>query len=60
VSKKAEREERAWARHREIGEPEGYDGPCWGPTHADFAFVDAQLKTERDSLRCTRSSSVSS
>lgn len=22
----------AWRIHRENGHPEGYDGPCWGPT----------------------------
>jgi hypothetical protein len=39
---KKERQRLAWKRHREVGEPEGYDGPCWGPTEADYAWVDAQ------------------
>lgn len=23
--------------HRENGHPKGYDGPCWGPTQAEWA-----------------------
>ena len=38
----SERYRRALKRHREVGEPDGYDGPCWGPTAADYAYIDAE------------------
>lgn len=25
----------AWELHRQNGHPEGYEGPCWGPTPAE-------------------------
>ena len=45
-----ERRRREWERHRAVGCPvddEGYDGPCWGPTLADVAYVEEQMRTER-------------
>lgn len=38
----------ALERHREVGHPEGYDGPCWGPTAADFAFVDGVAASSQE------------
>ena len=37
---KRESQTDAWRRahelHRRNGHPEGYDGPCWGPTEAEW------------------------
>lgn len=34
----------AWRLHRENGHPEGYDGPCWGPTQAEVEQARANLE----------------
>lgn len=31
-SRKERIDAEAWRLHRANGHPEGYDGPCWGPT----------------------------
>lgn len=48
--KMSERERKAWTRHHEVGHPEGYDGPCWGPTAADYEYVDDLLGALERSL----------
>lgn len=37
--KLSERRRKALERHEC---PEGYEGPCWGPTKADFEAVDQE------------------
>ena len=34
---------RAWELHHSNGHPEGYDGPCWGPTLAEIDEAKRQI-----------------
>lgn len=38
-----ERRRLAMERHRDVGHPEHYDGPCWGPTPEDYEWADRQM-----------------
>lgn len=44
------REIRQLARelHRQNGHPEGYDGPCWGPTQAELEEAERLLTEARE------------
>lgn len=44
---KAVREE-AWRIHRAEGHPEGYEGPCWGPTAANVEQARKNLAPSGD------------
>jgi hypothetical protein len=46
--------ELAWKLHHENGHPDGYDGPCWGPTMKEVEQVREQLSCARQELKIRR------
>jgi hypothetical protein len=46
-SKLTEVERLAWRFHHANGHPDGYDGPCWGPTEAELAEARRVVAEER-------------
>lgn len=40
----------AWELHERAGHPDGYDGPCWGPTLDDIDRAHALLNAEATQL----------
>jgi hypothetical protein len=42
---------KAWALHKKNGHPEGYDGPCWGPTLEEMSQARVFVLRKQDKAR---------